>query len=55
MPKAKTILLVKCIRCKHEWYPYKPGRPGKCPGCGDPKWDLPRIRAKRGSAKKPKR
>jgi len=32
-----------CKRCNHRWLARKPGRPARCPNCGDYKWDQPYV------------
>ena len=35
----KIIWERDCLRCKHKWFPGKPGRPTICPKCKSPKWN----------------
>lgn len=30
---------LKCLKCRHEWYPRSPKRPGVCPKCKRKNWD----------------
>lgn len=38
------IIKVKCNRCQSEWYPRTTDEPKRCPRCGSPYWNKPRIR-----------
>ena len=39
---------LKCMRCKHEWYPRAPKDPKVCPNtkCKSPYWNKPRQNEK---------
>ena len=28
-----------CLRCDHQWWKRGPGRPERCPNCGQKNWD----------------
>ena len=42
MPVEVVVPKLTCLRCGHQWYPRKPGRPTTCAGCRSPYWDVPR-------------
>ena len=31
-----------CHRCEKAWWPRRPNKPARCPGCKSPYWDKPR-------------
>ena len=31
-----------CLRCGNTWWPRRPSKPLRCPGCKSPYWDRPR-------------
>lgn len=46
-----VITKAKCNRCKGEWYPKTPEPPKRCPRCGSPYWNKPRIRLQNNKEK----
>jgi hypothetical protein len=50
MIRRRSVLMLLCLRCGHEWIPRKakdPSRrlPKECPLCHSAYWDRPRIEA----------
>ena len=39
-----TITQLACTRCRWAWFPKTPQAPKKCPKCGSPYWNKPRVR-----------
>ncbi len=37
-----TLTTLRCLKCRYEWIPRKPGRPLTCPKCRQAGWDRPR-------------
>ena len=44
MGNKKTITLLKCELCNHNWYP-RTTKPIQCPKCKVYKWDIPRKKS----------
>ncbi len=42
--EVSMSLILKCLRCGHEWMRRKIDRPKQCPGCHSPYWDKVRIK-----------
>ncbi len=42
------IPTLKCLRCNppHEWHPRSNRMPLRCPKCGSPYWNRPKVRVK---------
>jgi len=50
-------MILKCLRCGHQWIRRIPGRPKKCAACDSPYWDtkpgeLPMGRPRKKAGKK---
>ena len=40
--KTPTLQQHLCHRCGKAWWPRRPSKPARCPGCKSPYWDRPR-------------
>ena len=42
MNKRFDLPVLKCLRCRHTWYPKRPIEPKVCPKCKSPYWNKPK-------------
>jgi len=41
-PDSPVLQQQTCLRCANRWWPRRPQKPLRCPGCKSPYWDRPR-------------
>jgi hypothetical protein len=41
-PDSPVLQQQTCLRCANKWWPRRPKKPLRCPGCKSPYWDRPR-------------
>lgn len=39
-----TLNAWKCLRCPHVWPNKREKKPIRCPRCGSPYWDIPKLK-----------
>lgn len=43
MTTTRRVTLRVCLRCEHQWFPRKQGKPRACGRCKSSYWDRPPI------------
>jgi len=51
MDSIPASMVLKCLRCGHEWIRRTPAQPKACPHCKAPRWDVPVGTLTRGRPK----